>query len=132
MATFERINEPTETAMALTIHVVPRVAEELLDEGDLDDAGFCTVDGVYPITIDIPEEHKARMHNIALEAFHALCSVYEPDDFRFIVSTANPKMDPASRRDLGHWKFIDPNPPEKTTIIQVRPEDRPQLRQVGA
>jgi len=118
MATFKSVSRYAAGMCDFTVHVHPAYPVEALDEGDLDDAGNCIVDGSYRLSLKLTEEVAANIQALALEAFHALSGVYEPVFFTFMVSTRNDAMDGALRRDLGAWEVVDTDTPGMTRIIQ--------------
>jgi len=131
MSTFKRLIETSPDAWNLRIHVAARVPTDELDEGDLDDAGNCTVDGTYRIGVVIPEGEASNLAAIALELFHTLCPIYKRDDFGFFVSTANANMDGTPRQDLGDWHCLRSAPYEETRINQGLIEVDPDLKRLG-
>jgi hypothetical protein len=121
MASYQTLSAQSPTAFDLTIHVIPKVSIDDLDEGDLDDNGICLVDGRYRLSLDMGTEKSATFHDRALELFHAINGVYEPDNYRFLVSTFSRNMDGFIRRHLGNWSVVS-NSPENWTAIDQDPE----------
>lgn len=108
MATYQLHDSFCEGMFDLVIHVYSTVGPDLHDEGDLDDAGFCIKDGNYGLCLD-PGEH-GSLRDRALEVLHALEVVADPDNFRFMVSTAKPQMDGEISSHLGFWSVVSPHP----------------------
>ncbi len=94
----------------LIIHVLPRHAEELLDEADLDDAGQCNVIGKYRLAVHDEGDGLETARNMALEIFHAHDLISDPDDYHLMVSTYNATMDVHLMADLGVWCPISERP----------------------
>jgi hypothetical protein len=85
------------------VHVIPKVAVVEIDEADLDDAGNCAVAGNYLIAVCEESVSKDSFRNQALEIFHALNVITDPDHYHLVVSTYTPSMDGHLAADLGVW-----------------------------
>ena len=85
------------------VHVIQKVTSENIDERDLDDDGNCTVAGKYLIGILGAVANSQSIRNQALEIFHALDVISDPDNYHLMVSTFNASMDKRLVSDLGVW-----------------------------
>lgn len=130
MATLQPIYRKGDDPLDLVIHVLPNRPTGELDEGDLDDLGYCFVDGKYRLGLQVSIGMRDRLHELAIEAFHGLCGVYEPDHFRFLISTFDPAMDRAIRRDLGSWSVVSLTPDGWIKVIQGK-DPAPQKKAAG-